>query len=236
MESLFFYVQGSGREPYKLTSYGSGENFWIKCSCPAGRNKTLCKHVSFILHGDVTKMVRCEPEDAMSKLQLLSAGSTQYTASGIVIDKNLAKGRREAQEAHYADLLNIEAIEGAYGVELRNMGWHVRVEPLAYPYRGTGLHLHGSYMRGKNRKIYVHPTIALRNITEEFEPEEFDWMKNDLPDIEESEFEAKGEWRQRLKQWIITGEKVKTVRTFERPAPAIMAFMDCARTIPALNA
>lgn len=234
LESLIFYVKssGSGREPYKLTSYGRGADFWIKCSCPAGRNKTLCKHVSFILHGDVTKMVRCEPEDAMSRLHELSAGSDQYAASGAVIDRNLAKERQQAQEARYAELTTIQDVEAAYAGELRGLGWDVRLMPLSHPDRGTGLYLHGSYMRGKNKQVYVNASISLLNIIEEFKADDFDWTSGRLPS---DESDVQGEWKPRVKQWSVSGEKVKVSKSFERQTAAITAFLDCARTIPALK-
>jgi len=55
---LTFLVQGSAREPYKLTAQGSGADLQIFCTCPASRKGgKFCKHAAALLMGDMTRLV-----------------------------------------------------------------------------------------------------------------------------------------------------------------------------------
>jgi len=236
MENLTFYVQGSDqdKEPYKLTSAGSGIYFKLNCSCPAGRSGVLCKHVAFLMHGDVTKMVRCLPTDAMDQLLVLSAISMQLRATGAVVDSNLDKERKAKRESVHEGLDTIEAVYAVYGAELRGMGWDVRVKVLAFPSKGTAIDLHGYYKRGAKICTYVDPSISISMTTEkfEFDEEEWDWDSGDLPDVEASaEDDANGEWKPRTNPWTVTGKAVNNTRSFRYGPKAIEMFLECARNI-----
>jgi len=45
-----FLVQGSAAEPYEVLIVYEGNEFNAQCSCPAGNNKQLCKHVIGIIN------------------------------------------------------------------------------------------------------------------------------------------------------------------------------------------
>jgi hypothetical protein len=230
--SLTFSVQGSRKDPYKLTSVGSGADFQLICSCPAGKNKVMCKHVAYLLHGDVTKMVSCDPPDAMVRLHALSEVSKQLRAASAVVDRNLAREQTAKREDSHDGLDTIEAVHAAYGAELGRAGWDVRIEPLKFPRRGCSLDLHGSYRRGANTRTYVDPSISISLTTEEFEfeQEEWDWASGDLPPIEgPSEEGAKGEWKPRTNPWTVNGRAVRNPRSFRYGPKAIEAFWECVR-------
>lgn len=51
MEEICFLVQGSAKEPYKVTFKKSDSNLSAYCTCPAGENGQFCKHRFRILDG-----------------------------------------------------------------------------------------------------------------------------------------------------------------------------------------
>ncbi|KAA0893557.1 SWIM zinc finger family protein [Oryzomonas rubra] len=51
MNELIFFVQGSAKEPYKVTFQKKGANLSAYCTCPAGDNGQYCKHRFSILGG-----------------------------------------------------------------------------------------------------------------------------------------------------------------------------------------
>lgn len=57
MESIQFLVQGSSKEPYKVTFQKAGNNFSAHCTCPAGGNGQYCKHRFRILEGSTEAIV-----------------------------------------------------------------------------------------------------------------------------------------------------------------------------------
>jgi hypothetical protein len=58
MEEIRFLVQGSAKEPYRVTFRKNGNNLSAYCTCPAGENGQYCKHriniLSGITHGIVS--------------------------------------------------------------------------------------------------------------------------------------------------------------------------------------
>lgn len=63
-----FLVDGSADKPYTLR-VRIGENarpvsFGIKCSCPAGKNNTLCKHITFLICGEPSDIEILDLDDA----------------------------------------------------------------------------------------------------------------------------------------------------------------------------
>lgn len=225
--SLTFYVQGSSKDPYKITSVGNDADFHLNCSCRAGKNKVMCKHVAFLLHGDVTKMVNCVPPDATVQLGALSAGSRQRQAASLFIDRNLASEHKTKRESLHEGLDTIEAVHAAYGSELGCAGWDVRIKALEFPNRGCSLDLHGSYRRGAKIQTYVNPSVSISLTKEEFafEQEEWDWGSGDLPPLEgASEKGAKGEWKSRTNPWVVKESAVSNTRSFRYGPKAIEAF------------
>jgi len=53
MQELIFSVQGSAKEPYKVTFRKNGNNLSAYCTCPAGDNGQYCKH-RFNIFGSLT--------------------------------------------------------------------------------------------------------------------------------------------------------------------------------------
>ncbi len=68
LKNLTYYVQGSAKNPYKVTIVGSGENLQTYCTCPAGRKANFfCKHVASLLIGDITNFIE-EGSDDLKEL------------------------------------------------------------------------------------------------------------------------------------------------------------------------
>lgn len=57
MEKLYFLVQGSAEEPYKVTFQKDVNNLSAYCTCPAGDNGQYCKHRFNILGGIIDGIV-----------------------------------------------------------------------------------------------------------------------------------------------------------------------------------
>jgi len=51
MKELIFLVQGSSKEPYKVTFRKNDTNLSAYCTCPAGDNGQYCKHRFKIIGG-----------------------------------------------------------------------------------------------------------------------------------------------------------------------------------------
>ncbi len=51
MKNIYFLVQGSAEEPYKVTFKKNGSNILAYCTCPAGVHGQHCKHRFRILDG-----------------------------------------------------------------------------------------------------------------------------------------------------------------------------------------
>jgi len=51
MKEFIFFVQGSAKEPYKVTFQKTGGNLSAYCTCPAGNNGQYCKHRFNIIGG-----------------------------------------------------------------------------------------------------------------------------------------------------------------------------------------
>lgn len=57
MEKKIFFVQGSAKEPYKVTFQKNGNKLSAYCNCPAGDNGQYCKHRFNILGGIIDGIV-----------------------------------------------------------------------------------------------------------------------------------------------------------------------------------
>ena len=64
MNELIFFVQGSAKEPYKVTFKKMGSNLLAYCTCPAGGNGQYCKHRFNILGGITDGVVSGNELDA----------------------------------------------------------------------------------------------------------------------------------------------------------------------------
>jgi len=63
METKVFLVQGSAKEPYKVTFQKNGNNLSAYCTCPAGDNGQYCKHRFNILGGITDGVVSANEPD-----------------------------------------------------------------------------------------------------------------------------------------------------------------------------
>ena len=72
---LEYRIESSNkRNIYKVRFEGKGENLKAFCTCPAFKKAGLfCKHVSFLLNGDVSLLV--EPSDKIEELKKISENS-----------------------------------------------------------------------------------------------------------------------------------------------------------------
>lgn len=74
MEKLYFQVQGSRGNSYKVTFEGTGENLQAFCTCPAGTQRgQFCKHIAAVLKGEMKAII--EGSEQLSELQKRSQGS-----------------------------------------------------------------------------------------------------------------------------------------------------------------
>jgi len=65
MEEIYFLIQVSAAEPYKVTFRKRGNNLSAYCTCPAGENGQYCKHRFRILGGSVEGIVSGNSDDVM---------------------------------------------------------------------------------------------------------------------------------------------------------------------------
>ncbi|MFH1702022.1 MAG: SWIM zinc finger family protein [Nitrospirota bacterium] len=65
MEEIYFLVQGSAEEPYKVTFKKNGSNLSAYCTCPAGENGQYCKHRFRILDGCNEGIVSANKDEVM---------------------------------------------------------------------------------------------------------------------------------------------------------------------------
>lgn len=65
MGNIYFLVQGSAEEPYKVTFKKNGSNLSAYCTCPAGENGQYCKHRFRILDGCGDGIVNSNKDEVM---------------------------------------------------------------------------------------------------------------------------------------------------------------------------
>ena len=100
MEAIYFLVQGSAVEPYKVTFQKNGNNLSAYCTCPAGENGQYCKHRFRILEGSDERIVSDNKnETALVKSWL--AGTDVETALMEVAEREMAleKAKKELSTA-----------------------------------------------------------------------------------------------------------------------------------------
>lgn len=67
-------VQGSAAEPYTVAFSRQADTLNAICSCPAGANGHLCKHVLSLLQGNAARVVDRD-EKALAELRALRVGT-----------------------------------------------------------------------------------------------------------------------------------------------------------------
>jgi hypothetical protein len=85
MEKLQFSIQGSAKEPYRVTFQKNGLNLSAYCTCPAGDNGQYCKHRLNILGGITEGIVSGNETDVEIVASWLS-GTDVETAMNAVMD------------------------------------------------------------------------------------------------------------------------------------------------------
>ena len=100
MEKLYFLVQGSAEEPYKVTFQKDVNNLSAYCTCPAGDNGQYCKHRFNILGGITDGIVSGNVADVAVVVSWLP-GTDIETALNAVMDaeEKCAEAKRELSAA-----------------------------------------------------------------------------------------------------------------------------------------
>lgn len=80
MNEIYFDVQGSAPEPYRVIFVRRSEtNLSCYCSCPAGENGLYCKHRFAILDG-ITKNIVSDNKDDVNLVQSWLTGTDVESA------------------------------------------------------------------------------------------------------------------------------------------------------------
>lgn len=141
MQRLRFRVQGSATEPYDIVAEGSGPDFRIFCSCPAGRRGgKFCKHVAALLVGDVTRLV--EPSDDVGALRAMAAG-TRYVEAALTYDPVPRTGK--VGDPNFAETGVFDRDVASVVCEAERRGWVVTVDE-------TGLRCFGITPTGRRQR------------------------------------------------------------------------------------
>jgi len=67
MDSLVFFIQGSEKEPYKVSFLHRGSNITATCTCQAGKHGLHCKHRINLLNG-INKGLVCDKDSDLATL------------------------------------------------------------------------------------------------------------------------------------------------------------------------
>lgn len=78
-----FLIQGSSLKPYELYFFIKDYELKSICKCPAGRSRTLCKHVTNFLEGDVTNVVSDNHADIKEVIRLFERSKTYSLFSNL---------------------------------------------------------------------------------------------------------------------------------------------------------
>lgn len=106
MKEMIFLVQGSAREPYKVTFRKNNNYLSAYCTCPAGDNGQYCKHRFNILGGLSVGIVSGNESD-VSVVASWLPGTDVEAAMNAVMDAEenceLAKRALSAAKKHLAE-------------------------------------------------------------------------------------------------------------------------------------
>jgi len=100
MEDIYFLVQGSAEEPYKVTFQKEGVNLSAYCTCPAGENGQCCKHRIRILDGSEEGIISENVSD-VKIVKTWLAGTDVEKALIQIVEKErvLEKAKKELSAA-----------------------------------------------------------------------------------------------------------------------------------------
>lgn len=91
MDKLIFYVQGSSREPYKVTFWKENSKLRCGCNCTASINGSNCKHKVNLVVGDVTNIVEKEDSSSISDLENLLQGEEIVNLCKIFLEASVGE-------------------------------------------------------------------------------------------------------------------------------------------------
>ena len=84
MNELTFLVQGSAKEPYKVTFQKKGVNLSAYCTCPAGDNGQYCKHRFSILGGATDGIVSANVLDVKIIVSWLAGSDVELAMNDVM--------------------------------------------------------------------------------------------------------------------------------------------------------
>ncbi len=82
---IYFLVQGSATEPYKVTFQKHNSNLSAYCTCPAGKNGQYCKH-RFRILGGLTEDIVSNNKKAVDEVKSWLVG-TDVEAAILELDE-----------------------------------------------------------------------------------------------------------------------------------------------------
>lgn len=145
MSALIFHVKGSAKEPYRIIAEGQGDQLKAFCSCPAGRKGgAFCKHISYLLHGDVSKLVSPSLPD-VAELARRAEGSPLMLKADIRIDKDMS-------QAEAAGLTGVADVFVKFKAELEALGWAITLVERDGERDEDRVELFATYKNGNLRK------------------------------------------------------------------------------------
>jgi hypothetical protein len=100
MEEIWFLVQGSSKEPYKVTFRKTANNLAAFCSCPAGENGQHCKHRMNILRGITSGIVSGNEAKVQAVTSWLPGTDVELALSAVLdVERKYEKAKLELSSA-----------------------------------------------------------------------------------------------------------------------------------------
>ncbi len=141
---LIFRVQGSSKNPYKVTAEGAGSNFVMYCTCPAGRSgRAFCKHRRGLLYGDISNVV--EGAALVIELREMARGSEQMVE---------ASSRPLDPQKHIppANVVCIKTLAEHGSAQFEDSGYAVEFLEGEEPWSWQAVNIFEHFKNGKRRK------------------------------------------------------------------------------------
>jgi uncharacterized Zn finger protein len=108
MEEFIFLVQGSAKEPYKVTFQKRENNLTAYCTCPAGDNGQFCKHRFNILEGIADDIVSGNESEVQKVTSWLSETGVEVALNNVLNAEDqlkIAKQKLSVAKKHLARIL-----------------------------------------------------------------------------------------------------------------------------------
>jgi uncharacterized Zn finger protein len=100
MENVQFFIQGSAKEPYRVTFQKNGLNLSAYCTCPAGDNGQYCKHRLNILGGITEGIVSGNEADVEIVASWLSGTDVEAALNAVMdAEEKYEAAKRELSSA-----------------------------------------------------------------------------------------------------------------------------------------